>query len=89
MKSKRIEYIDVAKGVTILLVIVGHVSHLPEPIKSSIYSFHMPLFFLLSGYFFRKEDVLVTFKRMLPTIVIPYIVVGGGNSNNMDGEKCC
>lgn len=29
--NKRIEYIDVAKGITILLVIVGHVEELPPP----------------------------------------------------------
>lgn len=80
MKYNRIEYIDVAKGVAILLVVVGHVSSLPAPIKSSLYSFHMPLFFLLSGFFFRQEDTFSTAKRMIPTIVVPYLVVGGGNS---------
>lgn len=74
--SKRIEYIDVAKGITILLVIVGHVEELPPPIKSIIYSFHMPIFFLLSGYFFKKESLSVATKKMFRSLIIPYFVVG-------------
>lgn len=54
--SKRLDYIDLAKGVMILLVIVGHLIQCysleaeKEPLHSFIYAFHMPLFFLLSGY---------------------------------------
>jgi len=72
----RIEYIDVAKGITICLVVLGHVRNLPYPLNSIIYSFHMPLFFLLSGYFIKREDVLYAAKRMIPTLIVPYIFVG-------------
>lgn len=74
--SKRIEYIDVAKGITILLVIVGHVEELPPPLKSIIYSFHMPIFFLLSGYFFKNESIQDATKKMFHSLIIPYFVVG-------------
>ena len=56
--SKRIEWIDVAKGVGIVLVSFGHLRNgdgesvwlpaLDAPIDA-IYLFHMPLFFLLGG----------------------------------------
>lgn len=74
--KERIEYIDVAKGITILLVVVGHVESAPSPLRSLIYSFHMPLFFILSGFFFKKGDVLGTIKKMVPSLVIPYFLVG-------------
>ena len=46
-KTNRIEWIDIAKGITILLVIIGHsVSDIERAI---IFSFHMPLFFILSS----------------------------------------
>lgn len=78
MKNReRIEYIDMAKGFAILMVIVGHVSTIPTPLKSVIYSFHMPLFFFLNGFFFRQGNVAETIRRMIPTIIIPYFVVGG------------
>lgn len=74
--SNRIGYIDVTKGITILLVIVGHVEELPNPIKSIIYSFHMPIFFLLSGYFFKEETLQNATKKMFHSLIIPYFVVG-------------
>lgn len=51
--SKRIEYIDIARGIGILLVVMGHNDFaLVSPfVYKLIYSFHMPLFFFLSGYF--------------------------------------
>ncbi|MCI8955886.1 MAG: acyltransferase [Eubacterium sp.] len=45
---KRIEWIDIAKAVAIILVGVGHYS-CPYPLQIWIYTFHMPLFFILSG----------------------------------------
>ena len=77
VKKNRIECIDIAKGITILLVVIGHVSSLPIVINKIIYSFHMPLFFILSGYFFRKESLIQIAKRMFQTLIIPYLVVGG------------
>ena len=53
--KKRIEWIDICKGLAIILDIIGH-SKLETGIafnlKSIIYSFYMPLFFILSGYLF-------------------------------------
>ncbi len=62
----RKSWIDVCKGVAILLVVVGHAIRglyakglIAEPsftaIDSRIYSFHMPVFFALSGYFLLQQ----------------------------------
>ena len=63
--SKRLGWLDCCKGATILLVVLGHVADgylsagaFPEhktvllAIYNLIYSFHMPLFYCLSGYVF-------------------------------------
>ena len=42
---------DIMKGVGILSVILGHMDIEPYW-RNVIYSFHMPLFFILAGYFF-------------------------------------
>lgn len=61
MKNEgRLVFWDVVKGVTILLVILGHCLQYSakgegvflNPIFKFIYGFHMPLFALISGYFF-------------------------------------
>lgn len=55
MVSNRIESLDFVKFVAILLVCIGHcyakVPSLESSLHSIIYSFHMPLFMLVCGYF--------------------------------------
>lgn len=51
IKSRDIA-VDVAKGIGILLVILGH---LKNPLMDFIYAFHMPLFFFVSGMFVKKD----------------------------------
>lgn len=55
MVSSRIESLDFVKFVAILLVCIGHcyakVPSLESSLHSIIYSFHMPLFMLVCGYF--------------------------------------
>ena len=47
---ERIKWIDICKGIGIILMMVGHYAYTPSWLKDIIYSFHMPLFFILSGY---------------------------------------
>jgi len=51
--AKRIEYLDIARGIGILLVVLGHndFAAVSPFFHQVIYSFHIPLFFFLSGYF--------------------------------------
>jgi len=68
MDNKRIEYIDALKGFAIFLVIWGHIiiqlGSYPNTTYSIIYSFHMPLFFIISGFFF-KSSLKLTPKDFL------------------------
>ena len=69
--------IDFLKGVGILLVIVGHLNCHPL-IKSFIYLFHMPLFFIISGYLFDHRSSFRHFiKKKAATLLYPYFVFGG------------
>ena len=49
--------IDVMGGIGILLVVVGHATTIPL-VTGSIYSFHMPLFFFLSGLLFKDRNYI-------------------------------
>ena len=83
-KRQRLVWIDVLKFLAIFLVLWGHcIQHLTTPDFSSnqvfqfIYSFHMPLFMILSGFFahklaersFREVFVSKFLQLLLPTIV--------------------
>src|SRR3990172_4816421 len=54
---KRIDYIDVAKGIGIVMVVMGHNDFaLISPFAHKlIYSFHMPMFFFMCGMFFKPD----------------------------------
>lgn len=66
IKKDRLDWIDLSKGLGIILVVYGHVARgvnsagldfdLFNQIDDVIYAFHMPLFFILSGYFFVKSS---------------------------------
>ena len=75
---KRIEYVDVAKGIAILSVIVGHTFSAYDPgslLNRFIYSFHMPLFFILSGFFYRPQDFKTAFGRKVKNLLVPYLII--------------
>ncbi|MBO4887447.1 MAG: acyltransferase family protein [Firmicutes bacterium] len=46
--AKRLDYLDKAKGILIILVVIGHIWQ-SGPVFNVIYAFHMPAFFLISG----------------------------------------
>lgn len=87
--SGRFSWVDIAKGIAIILVVYRHVligikrsGLVVEPyllqINEMVYSFRMPLFFILSGFFFarsaakRGRGEFVTYK--LSSLVYPYLV---------------
>ena len=53
--KQRIEELDITKAIGIIMVVVGH-TQLPTFMSNFIWSFHMPLFFLINGYFFNKKE---------------------------------
>ena len=80
--NRRIEWIDIAKGIGILLVILGHTIALKY--SKVLYTFHMPLFFLLSGLVAKEccsfKDVFINkTKRVLKPwgtiLLLSFVVV--------------
>lgn len=64
--SGRIDYIDLTKGIAILLVILGHCSYTGfknDIIKGMIFSFHMPLFFIVSAITYRSSEDTNEFRE--------------------------
>lgn len=70
----RIRWVDIAKGIGIFLVVLGH-CQITENVLTLITTFHMPLFFFLAGYIFRPErynSFSVFFKARVKSILVPY-----------------
>lgn len=68
----RIKEYDVLKGIGILLVVLGHtgISGLPY---TFIYAFHMPLFFFVSGCFYKQRNFLMFLKKKANGLLLPYL----------------
>lgn len=60
----RIEWVDIAKGIAIILMVIGHEVNNID-IHTAIFSFHMPLFFILSGYTSSRVNDFSKFSRKL------------------------
>lgn len=73
-ETQRIEWIDIAKGIGILLVILGHSVKFGGAIHNLIFSFHMPLFFVLSGITYKQKDNKTFICMKLKTLIMPYII---------------
>lgn len=77
---RNVVWIDVLKGLGILLVILGHSVKPDGVLATSIYSFHMPLFFFIAGYLYNVSKYLDHVNKLLvhsfQRLIIPYFLVG-------------
>lgn len=108
--NKRITWIDFGKGITILLVVIGHVAlglfessrfygnekQLLLLLTELVYVLHIPVFFALSGFFFKKynnfKEYLFNMRKKTLSLGVPYVVfsivmfgmkkLGGGSVRN-------
>lgn len=73
--SLRLEWLDVAKGIVIMLMVLGHTG-LPIRASNIIFAFHMPFFFLASGFTtkFDKYSVWRFTINKFKTIGIPFVI---------------
>ncbi|MDP4272189.1 MAG: acyltransferase family protein, partial [Bacteroidota bacterium] len=69
---ERITYIDLIKGVGIILVVIGHLP-IDSEFRKIIFSFHMPLFFFVSGLFHKQKDPKDFILNKAKRLLIPYV----------------
>jgi fucose 4-O-acetylase-like acetyltransferase len=69
--------IDAAKAVAIVLVVLGHAKGIPAWFATMVYSFHVPAFFVLSGWFAARragDDPRALVVKLTRTLLVPYAV---------------
>lgn len=75
-KKKRKLWLDMAKGIGVILMVVGH-TPIPGVVSDFIYAFHMPLFFIASGFtsdYTKHKTVLSYARHKAHTIMLPFII---------------
>lgn len=73
-KNNRTYSVDIAKGILIILVVVAHAQ--TDIVHDIIFMFHMPLFFMISGFIMGREKLLKTGYESdkIKHLMIPYII---------------
>ena len=71
---QRIKEIDILKAYGIILMIMGH-QYYGEGFDHWIHAFHMPVFFVVSGFLYKKKEIKVRefFAARVHTLLVPYL----------------
>ena len=74
MSHNRNNWLDIAKGIAIILMVAGH-TPIPGVVSHFIYAFHMPLFFIASGLVsnYEKYSLVDYIRHKLYTLLLPFI----------------
>lgn len=72
INNKRDVTLDMMKGVGIFSVVLAHFI---SSCRHLIYSFHMPLFFIISGILFSPRGIKETIHKDFKRLVVPYLIV--------------
>ncbi len=71
--NKRIQWIDVARGICIICIIAGHFGMVR--VDNVVYSFHVAVFFILSGYTLKQQPLKGKFlKQKFIRLMVPYFL---------------
>lgn len=70
--GQRIRWIDVAKGICMISVIAGHMG--VRSISNVVFSYHLTVFFILSGYTLKDNLSLEQVNKRFRSLMIPYFV---------------
>lgn len=74
LSNSRIYWLDYAKVIGVFLMIYGH-GNLCGDLRNYVYSFHMPMFFLISGMLFKPLPVRDAIKKNWKGLMIPYLLL--------------
>lgn len=75
-REARITWIDNARALGIVAVVLGHTTSLPPGLVRFLYAFHMPLFFFLAGSVLKRESdgrsILDAIRHGFRRLIVPY-----------------
>ena len=74
MATRRVEYIDLAKGLSMSLIILFHIRDFHTTVEVGLEFFRVPIYFFLSGLFFKEySSIKVYTLKRVNKLIIPYL----------------
>ena len=78
--TERVYWLDALKAIGLFFVILGHTDGIAEWLRTYIHSFHIPLFFFISGCLANRRDLAAPFspvwRRHFRSLILPYFTFG-------------
>lgn len=74
-KRPRSEWIDLARGICMILVVFCH-TYSWAGIRYYVYMFHLPVFFVVAGYFYRNRSLKEEIKKSFKALIWPFLWTG-------------
>ena len=72
--KKRIDYLDIAKGIAMISIVLGHLG--VPAINRVVFTYHLPIFYLISGYFLnQKKDTGTFIRTKFRNLIVPYYFI--------------
>lgn len=77
LSKQRLDYIDIFRSLGIIAMVMGHISF-GGKFDHFIHAFHMPMFFFISGFFYKIRDCSIGeyVVKKARSLLIPYISFG-------------
>lgn len=72
--KKRDVALDMMKGMGIIAVIIGHLTTYGRQL---IFSFHMPMFFIVAGFLYHRSSLTIRMKSDFKRLIVPYMITAG------------
>lgn len=73
--GQRLRHVDIAKAIGLIAIVWGH--FLSPYLRIEVYSFHVPIFFCISGFFLNTEKPIGKYiEEKTESLLIPYVLTG-------------
>lgn len=74
--KKRLEWIDMCRGIVMILVVLGHTLTYNSNLRFIIFTFHMPVLFVISGYVFKPRNLQSSVPKYAKRLLVPMYLAG-------------
>jgi len=76
VNKTRETWIDIAKVFVMIMVVFTHINQTDFSLVTFVTVFHVPVFFILSGYLYKiPTDYKTNIKKLIKTLVVPYLLL--------------
>lgn len=64
--------VDIIRGIGIISIVIGHLGI--NAFTRVTFSFHIPVFYIISGFYLKEKSTATYFSQKIRTLLIPYVV---------------